>query len=77
MSTGRSSTNIPSSLRKIWQEQEEHGRAYTGKQDKMTTKAIVSHDTLQNGGWKMEEVGLRELEEGELLVEMVATGVCE
>ncbi|KAF7193581.1 Aryl-alcohol dehydrogenase [Pseudocercospora fuligena] len=76
MSTGRASTKIPSSLRKIWQEQEDHGRAYTGKQDTMTTKAIVSHDTLQNGGWKMEEVSLRELEEGELLVEMVATGVC-
>ncbi|CAK1362471.1 uncharacterized protein RHO25_004026 [Cercospora beticola] len=41
-----------------------------------TTKAIVSHDTLDNKGWKMEEVTLRDLQEGELLVEMVATGVC-
>ncbi|EME47923.1 hypothetical protein DOTSEDRAFT_69751 [Dothistroma septosporum NZE10] len=41
-----------------------------------STKAIVCHDTYDNGGWKMEEVGLRALKEGELLVEMVATGVC-
>ncbi|KAF2216159.1 hypothetical protein CERZMDRAFT_119815 [Cercospora zeae-maydis SCOH1-5] len=41
-----------------------------------TTKAIVSHDTLDNKGWKMEEVSLRDLQEGELLVEMVASGVC-
>ncbi|EGP90095.1 unnamed protein product [Zymoseptoria tritici ST99CH_1A5] len=39
-------------------------------------RAIVSRDTLDNGGWKMEEVGLREPGEGELLVEMIATGVC-
>lgn len=41
-----------------------------------SAKAIVSHDTLANDGWKMEEVGLRQPGEGELLVEMVATGVC-
>lgn len=41
-----------------------------------STRAIVCHDTHANGGWKMEEVSLRKLEEGELLVEMVATGVC-
>jgi len=41
-----------------------------------TTKAIVSHDALKNGGWKMDEVSLRPLEAGELLVEMVASGVC-
>lgn len=41
-----------------------------------SSKAIVSHDTFENGGWKMEEVGLRQPGEGELLVEMVATGVC-
>ncbi|USW50378.1 Putative alcohol dehydrogenase, zinc-type, GroES-like superfamily, NAD(P)-binding domain superfamily [Septoria linicola] len=41
-----------------------------------SSKAIVSHDTLDNKGWKMEEVTLRDLQEGELLVEMVATGVC-
>lgn len=41
-----------------------------------STKAIVCHDTHANGGWKMEDVAVREPEEGELLVEMVASGVC-
>lgn len=41
-----------------------------------TAKAIVSHDTLDKNGWKMEEVSVRDLQEGELLIEMVATGVC-
>ena len=41
-----------------------------------SSRAIVSHDTLQNKGWKMEEINLRELQQGELLVEMVASGVC-
>ncbi|KAK5117765.1 hypothetical protein LTR85_008740 [Meristemomyces frigidus] len=39
-------------------------------------KAIVCHDTHANGGWKMENVDVREPGEGELLVEMVASGVC-
>ncbi|KAK5136942.1 hypothetical protein LTR08_001449 [Meristemomyces frigidus] len=39
-------------------------------------RAIVCHDTHANGGWKMEEVGVRKPGEGELLVEMVASGVC-
>lgn len=39
-------------------------------------KAIVCHDTLTNNGWKMEEVGVRQPGDDELLVEMVATGVC-
>jgi len=39
-------------------------------------KAIVCHDTLANGGWKMEDVSVRKPGEGELLVEMVASGVC-
>ena len=41
-----------------------------------TTQAIVSHDTHQNGGWKMEEVKVRKPGKGELLVEMVASGIC-
>jgi hypothetical protein len=36
-------------------------------------KAIVCHDTLANGGWKMEHVSVRKPGEGELLVEMVAS----
>ncbi|KAM0700629.1 hypothetical protein Q7P35_012350 [Cladosporium inversicolor] len=39
-------------------------------------KAIVCRDTLANGGWKMEDVSVRKPGEGELLVEMVASGVC-
>ena len=39
-------------------------------------RAIVCRDTLANGGWKMEEVCIRPLGEGELLVEMAASGVC-
>ena len=39
-------------------------------------RAIVSHDTLENGGWKMEDIVVREPEEGELLVDMVASGIC-
>ncbi|WPH02230.1 Hypothetical protein R9X50_00508600 [Acrodontium crateriforme] len=61
----RASTNIPPSLRAIWNSLE-----------MTTTKAIVCHDTHANGGWKLEEVTVREPGEGELLVEMVATGVC-
>ncbi|KAH9844593.1 Alcohol dehydrogenase GroES-like domain, partial [Teratosphaeria destructans] len=41
-----------------------------------SAKAIVCHDTHANGGWKMEEVSVRSPGEGELLVEMLATGVC-
>ncbi|KAK5167572.1 uncharacterized protein LTR77_007271 [Saxophila tyrrhenica] len=39
-------------------------------------KAIVCRDTHANGGWKMEDVITRKPGEGELLVEMVASGIC-
>jgi len=39
-------------------------------------KAIVCHDTHDNDGWKMEQVGIREPGEGEMLVEIAASGVC-
>ena len=41
-----------------------------------TGRAIVCHDTHANGGWKMEDVHVRKPGEGELLVQMVASGVC-
>ncbi|KAK1081986.1 hypothetical protein LTR48_007229, partial [Friedmanniomyces endolithicus] len=41
-----------------------------------SARAIVCHDTHANGGWKMEDVGVRKPGDGELLVEMVASGVC-
>jgi len=82
--SGRASNNIPPSLRRIWEQEEAIKRKYQSTSEvkpSMTTtttrtKAIVCHDTLKNGGWKMDEVGLRPLREGELLVEMVASGVC-
>lgn len=73
----RASNNTPASLRKLWQHQEQFGRAATNTMSvPASSRAIVSHDTFENGGWKMEEVGMRQPGEGELLVEMVATGVC-
>ncbi|KAK3653979.1 hypothetical protein LTR56_004391 [Elasticomyces elasticus] len=39
-------------------------------------RAIVCHDTHANGGWKMEDVSVRKPGDGELLVEIVASGVC-
>ena len=42
----------------------------------LKAKAIVCHDTLQDGGWKMEDVLVRPPGEGELLIEMLATGIC-
>ncbi|OQO14448.1 hypothetical protein B0A48_01325 [Cryoendolithus antarcticus] len=73
--TGRASANIPKSLRDLWKHQDEHGRHSTT--DNMSSaKAIVSHDTHANGGWKLEDVTVRKPGDGELLVEMVATGVC-
>lgn len=41
-----------------------------------STRAIVCRDTIDNGGWEMEDVQVREPGDGELLVEMAATGVC-
>ena len=80
---GRASNNIPPSLRKIWQDQEQQlgtishdTTTTTTTMAPSATKAIVCHDTHQNGGWKMEEVNLKAPGEGELLVEMIATGIC-
>lgn len=36
-------------------------------------RAIVSWDTLENKGWKMEDVEVRKPGEGELLVEIVGS----
>jgi hypothetical protein len=74
----RASSNIPPSLLKIWVDQDKYGRGCKPSTMERPTKtrAIVCHDTLKNDGWKMDEVLLRPLEPGELLVEMVASGVC-
>ncbi|KAF2486208.1 chaperonin 10-like protein [Neohortaea acidophila] len=39
-------------------------------------RAIVCYDTHDNGGWKLEDVTVRGPGEGELLVEMAASGIC-
>lgn len=36
-------------------------------------RAIVCRDTLDNGGWKLEDVSVRQPGEGELLIDMVAS----
>lgn len=71
----RVSNNIPPSLLQVWHKLEE---SKSQSIDKMatTTKAIVSRDTLDNGGWSMEEVTVRDLKEGELLVDVIASGIC-
>lgn len=39
-------------------------------------RAIVCRDTHENGGWKLEDVEVGKPGKGELLVEMVASGIC-
>ncbi|KAG9817006.1 NAD(P)-binding protein, partial [Aureobasidium melanogenum] len=48
----------------------------SGEQKTWTGKAIVARDTLGNKGWKIEEVTTKEIKEDELLVELVASGIC-
>ncbi|BCS02798.1 NAD(P)-dependent alcohol dehydrogenase [Aspergillus luchuensis] len=43
----------------------------------ITGRALVSHGPYQAGGWKLQNVTLRPLRENELLVEVVASGVCQ
>ncbi len=71
--TSRASLNTPPSLKTLWKHQDIHGRASTMS---LPAKAIVSRDTLSNNGWKMEDIVTRKPGEGELLVEMVASGIC-
>ena len=44
--------------------------------ERLTARAIVSHGPLPEGGWRMEEVTLRDLREDELLIDIIASGVC-
>ncbi|GLA93274.1 hypothetical protein AtubIFM61612_010468 [Aspergillus tubingensis] len=43
----------------------------------ITGRALVSHGPYHAGGWKLQNVSLRPLRENELLVEVVASGVCQ
>jgi Zn-dependent alcohol dehydrogenase len=40
------------------------------------TRAIVSRGSHREGKWAIEEVTLRDLAPNELLVQMVASGIC-
>ncbi|KAH0253399.1 NAD(P)-binding protein, partial [Aureobasidium melanogenum] len=61
------------SLDKTWITKE---YTMSGEQKTWTGKAIVARDTLGNKGWKIEEVTTKEIKEDELLVELVASGIC-
>jgi Zn-dependent alcohol dehydrogenase len=41
-----------------------------------SVKAIVSRGRHDEGGWSIEEVKLRPLKDDELLVRMIASGIC-
>lgn len=41
-----------------------------------SAKAVVAYGPYQNGGWKLQDVTLRPLRDDEVLVEMVASGIC-
>lgn len=41
-----------------------------------TARAIVSRGPLNENGWKIEDVKVREVGDDELLVRIVASGVC-
>lgn len=75
--TSRASNNIPPSLLKVWKElDEKKQRMAITEKNTMKSRAIVARDTLGNKGWKMEEITMREIRDDELLVEVVASGVC-
>jgi len=41
-----------------------------------STRAIVAHGPFKKGQWKLEDLKLRDLGEDEVLVKMVASGLC-
>ncbi|CAD0090916.1 unnamed protein product, partial [Aureobasidium vineae] len=56
--------------------QEGNSEMAEAQKKQWTGKAIVARDTLANKGWKMEEVTTQEIKEDELVVELVASGIC-
>ncbi|KAL3434385.1 chaperonin 10-like protein [Aspergillus tetrazonus] len=40
-------------------------------------RALISYGPHKSGGWKLKNVALRPLREKELLIEMVASGICQ
>ncbi|RAH80185.1 alcohol dehydrogenase [Aspergillus japonicus CBS 114.51] len=43
----------------------------------ITGRALVSYGPYKDGGWKLRNVALRPIREHELLVEVIASGVCQ
>lgn len=70
--SGRVSNNIPPSLRQVWQKLESNNMA----SERFTGPALVTHDLLQNNGWKIDNVTTGELQDDQLVIEMVGSGVC-
>ncbi|KAF7114704.1 hypothetical protein CNMCM5793_009655 [Aspergillus hiratsukae] len=49
----------------------------TSNQPTASKRGIVSYGSYKTGGWKLKDITLRPLKEGELLVEIVASGICQ
>lgn len=67
----RASLNIPANVRQAWKAYDQ--RLQQLRLENNMARAIVSWDTLDNAGWKMEDVEVRKPGDGELLVEMVGS----
>ncbi|KAF4231736.1 hypothetical protein CNMCM6805_010325 [Aspergillus fumigatiaffinis] len=49
----------------------------TSNQPRPHKRGIVSYGSYKTGGWKLKDITLRPLKENELLVEIVASGICQ
>ncbi|EAW16936.1 NAD(P)-dependent alcohol dehydrogenase [Aspergillus fischeri NRRL 181] len=49
----------------------------TSNQPRPRKQGIVSYGSYKTGGWKLKDITLRPLKEKELLVEIVASGICQ
>ncbi|KAF7155847.1 hypothetical protein CNMCM5623_008727 [Aspergillus felis] len=49
----------------------------TNNQPTPRKRGIVSYGSYKTGGWKLKDITLRPLKEKELLVEIVASGICQ
>jgi D-arabinose 1-dehydrogenase-like Zn-dependent alcohol dehydrogenase len=48
-----------------------------GNQSTPSKRGIVSYGSYKTGGWKLKDITLRPLKQGELLIEIVASGICQ
>ncbi|EAL86461.1 NAD(P)-dependent alcohol dehydrogenase [Aspergillus fumigatus Af293] len=49
----------------------------TSNQPPLRKRGIVSYGSYKTGGWKLKDLTLRPLKEKELLIEIVASGICQ